>query len=334
MNPAARSQAFGLLAGFMVTQALGSVVRLEIAELVSERPRTPEELAAASGADPDALRRVLRTLASVGFFSVTDGIVRHTELSEYLLDGVPGSIRWHALLFSSVHYRTWSDAHETFRTGEHAFGRMFGGSYFDWLSAHAEDALIFNRAMAAGAAGRLQAVVERDWSGVETVVDVGGGTGAILTAILVAHPHLRGVVFDLPHARDGAEAAIAAAGVEDRCVFVTGSFFEEVPAGADVYLLSHILHDWGDEQATAILRVCRSAAKETSRLVLFEAVLRPGDESDWRKLLDLHMLVLLGGRERNEDEWRDLLAQGGFELLPAEYPQEGSVLEATPAAAA
>lgn len=326
--PPPRMRLLHLVGGFMVTQTIGAVVRLGIPELVTDRPRSVSELAEASGADADALARAIRALASLGVFEQADGVVRHTELSELLRRDAPGSVEGQARLFSGFHYATWGDAFETFRTGEPAFPRVHGKPMFDWFDDHADEAATFNRAMAQRAAGRRSSLLDRDWSGERTVVDVGGGTGATLTALLAANPHLSGTILDLEHAREGAEAAIAAEGLGDRCAFVAGSFFEEVPRGADAYVLSAILHDWSDERAGAILRTCRAATRPEARLLLVEAVIAPGDEPDWMKLLDLHMLVALGGRERTEDDWRALLAANGFRLEPLAVP---GLLEASPA---
>ncbi len=314
MTPPPRTRLLHLIGGFMVTKTIGAVVSLGIPELVTERPRPAAELAEAAGADPDAVYRALRMLASVGVFTDADGIVRHTELSELLLPDAPGSVEGQARLFAGYHYLTWSDALASFSSGEPAFARVYGKSMWEWFEDHPEQAAIFNRAMAQGAVSRRARLLERDWTGARTVVDVGGGTGATLTAVLAAHPHLTGTVFDLGHAREGAERTIADAGLGDRCVFVEGSFFDSVPEGADVYVLSAILHDWDDEQAGAILRCCRSAMGTGSRLALVENVIAPGDDPDWGKLIDLHMLVALGGRERSEGEWRSLLGANGFEL--------------------
>ena len=318
MSRSSREQMLVLLGGFVVTQALATVSRLRIAELVHERPRTAEELATAAGADPDALARVLRALASIGVFAHVDGVVHHTELSELLRSDAQGSVRGHVEVFAGLHYRVWGDADRSLRTGEPAFERVFGMPLFDWLATHPEDSDLFNRSMAAGVAARQAALLARDWSDIETVVDVGGGTGAMLTSLLRAEPHLRGVVFDLPHLRAGAEASIDAAGVGDRCSFEGGSFLDGVPAGADVYVLSQILHDWSDDDAVSILEVCATAVRRDSLLLLVEVVLGPGDAPDWGKFLDLFMLVLLGGRERSEDDWRRLLDRGGFALVAAD----------------
>lgn len=318
MTASARERLLMLLGGFVVSQALATVARLGLAELVHERPRTAEELAEATGTHPDALARVLRALASVGVFAHVDGVVHHTELSELLRQDVAGSVHGHAEMFRTVHYRAFEGADESFRTGESAFEPVFGTGLFDWLATHPDDLDSFNRSMAAGAKARRAGLLACDWTDARTIVDVGGGTGAMLTALLEQERHLQGVVFDLPHLRGEAEATIAAAGLGDRCSFEGGSFFEEVTGGADVYILSQILHDWNDDVAVSILETLADAMRPDSRLLLVEVVLGPGDGADWGKFLDLFMLVLLGGRERTEDEWRAVLGRGGFMLVAAD----------------
>jgi hypothetical protein len=330
MSAEARERALMLLGGFMVTQALGWVTRLGIADLVHERPRPVTELAEATGVDADALRRVLRLLASLGVFALGDGLVRQTELSDLLRPGAAGTVRWQAELFSGIQYQAWAHAHETLGAREAAFARAHGLPFFEWLAEHAHEGEVFNRAMSASTVARRAVLLGQDWSDVTTVVDVGGGVGTLAASLLAEHEHLRGVVFDLPGLQDAAAATIAAAGLGDRCSFVGGSFFEEIPRGADAYVLSHILHDWDDDRATAILRVCREAVADSSRLLLVEAVIRDDGEPDWGTFLDVHMLVVLGGRERTEEDWRALLRAGGFRLRSVASGLGAAVLEATP----
>lgn len=322
-----RSRLFEMLFGFTVTQALGAVVRLGIPDLVTERPRTPHELARAVGADPGALSRLLRTLAGFGVFADVDGLVTHTPMSELLRSDSEGSVAAQCRYLTTVQYRTWGDSFETFRTGAPAFPRVYGQPMFDWLAEHPDESATFDAAMAGGSVRRSAKLASRDWSAVASVVDVGGGTAGTLVRILQAHPHLSGTVVDLPHVRDGALAAIEAAGLTDRCNFVAGDFFEAVPPAGDVYVLSAILHDWDDAAAEEILRTVRAAMGPEARLVLAESVVRAGNEPDEAMILDLHMLVALGGRERSEDQWRALLERTGF--APALV--EPGLVEADPA---
>jgi len=316
------------LFGFMVTQAISVMARLGVPDALAAGPRTADELAADLGADADALGRFLRALASLGIFTETrDGRYANSPLSDLLRSDVEGSARWIAQSFGAEHYRVWSDALHTVLSGEPASPRVLGREYFDWLGDHEAEAQNFNHAMAAASEVRVQPLLERDWDD-ELVVDVGGGTGRLLTTLLARHPRLRGIVVDLPHSEDEARATIAGAGVADRCDFVAGSFFDTVPPGGDVYVLAHILHDWSDERALEILRMCRRAAAPGTRLLLLEGVVPDGPEPHPAKILDLHMLVLLGGRERTEREWRSLLAEGGFELAAVRPDPRQTVIEA------
>lgn len=300
--------------GFMVTQALGAAARAGVADLVAEGTTSIDGLVAATSLPADSLRRLLRALAALEIFDFDGEQVGNTAKSELLRSDVPGSVRWIAQAFSNEHYRVWASAARSFDSGGAVTEDVLGCAYFDWLGDHPDEAAIFNRAMAAGAVLRNRAVAGLAWSD-ELVVDVGGGTGRLLADLLAAHPELRGIVVDLPHAKDAALSTIAAAGLADRCTFASGDFFESVPAGGDVYILSNILHDWDDAPARRILRVCRAAASPGARLLVVDAVLPAGGTGAVvPKLLDLHMLVLLGGRERTEDEWRALLAAGGFAL--------------------
>lgn len=312
--------------GFTVTQSIGAAVRLGLPDLVSERPRPTAELAAAADADPGATRRLLRTLASLGIFAEEEGVIRHTTMSELLCTSAPGSLASQSLVFSGVHYRTWGAGLESFETGEAAFPRVYGTAFFDWLAVHPEEASTFNAAMAAGTAVRGARLLDRDWSRTASVVDVGGGTGATLIRLLTQTPGLVGTVFDLPRVRQEALAAIEAAGLTDRCGFHGGDFFTEVPSGADVYTMSSILHDWDDAAASKILRTLRRAMTPLSRLVLLERVVEPGNQPDQAKLLDLHMLMVLGGKERSEIEWRDLLTSASFDVTHV----EAGLIEAKP----
>jgi hypothetical protein len=316
--PQARARLFMLASGFMVTQAIGAVVRLGIPELVSARQRSTAELADAVGADPLSLHRLLRALASVGVFAERNGVIAHTPMSELLCRGVPGSFAAQSLMFSEIQYRTWGEAFETFRTGEPAFARVYGSPLFEWLADHPVEAAIFTEAMAGGAAVRRTPLLSWDWSGVSTVVDVGGGSGVTLVSILAENPTLTGIVFDLHHVERDATDVIEGAGLGDRCRFVGGNFFDGVPAAADVYVLSAILHDWDDGPASSILRSVHDAMTPTSRVLVADSVIAAGNEQDNAKLVDLLMLVVLGGRERTEDEWRTLLARNGLTVVRAE----------------
>ena len=296
-----------LLRGAMTTKALAVVADLRIADALAEGRRPVIELAEQNGANPDTLHRVLRALASDGVFAEDEpGVFRNTEASELLRrDG------WteFAHLFGSV----FADAANTLdpRMNAETFTHKFGTDFWSWLAANPEERTAFDAAMAAGKERGADRLAQLDWRADETVVDIGGGNGALLRELIQRRPELHGTVFDLP------ETVRDETGLGERIEFVAGSFFDAVPAG-DAYLLSAILHDWSDERAGAILRTIRSAAPPAARLFVLETVITPGNEPHGSKWLDLLMLVLAGGRERTEEEWRRLIEGAGFQVESVE----------------
>jgi O-methyltransferase domain len=322
--------------GYLVSQAIFAVTELDVIEHLDAAAAAAgdgavavPELARRVGADPDALARFLRVLTAEGLFvEQPAGSFALTPLGALLRRDTPGSLRHFVSLMAGEAYQAWSAAVHSLRTGRPAFDVVFGKPLFDWLGEHPDASAAFNSAQAGLVALRLLPLVERDWSDVGTVVDIGGGNGRLLATLLGRHRHLRGVLLDRPDVVAEAELALAGAGVADRCRVVGGDFFATVPAGGDVYLLAQILHDWDDERAVAILRRCAAAMSPTARLLILEQVIPDGSEPHPAKLLDLHMLVLLGGRERSERQWRDLLAAGGFELVGVGSAARSSLLEA------
>jgi hypothetical protein len=297
------------LRGALTTKALAIVVDLGIPQALSDGPRPAAELAREAGVDADALHRVLRALASDGVFAEEEpGVFGHTPASELLLgDAWPEF----AHLFGDVFYRNAADLHEAVRTGATTFPQAFGTDFWSWLKAHPHERAVFDGAMAGGKERSAERLAELDWSDRETVVDVGGGNGALLVELLRRRPGLRGIVFDLPETeRD--ESALG-----PDIEFVEGSFFERLPEG-DAYVLSAIIHDWDDASATEILRTIARSARPGARVLATETVIQPGNEPDGAKWLDLLMLVLAGGRERTEPQWRMLLEDAGLEPVSIE----------------
>jgi hypothetical protein len=300
------------LRGGLMTRAVWLVAEIGVAESLARGPRAVDELAAASGADPDVLYRVLRALASDGIFAeVEPRVFANTEASEALLeDG------WNA--FAQLFGGSWLEAVAGLDlSGEASFPRVHGDEFWSWLAAHPAERALFDTAMEQGWQRRVERLDSAGWRGDETVVDVGGGNGTHLGALLERHPQMRGIVFDLP------ETVRDEATFSERLTFVEGTFFEEVPTG-DVHVLSTILHDWPDEDARRILRTTRASAGE--RLILVEAVVGPGNEQGGTKWLDLLMLVISAGRERTEEQWRELLTASGWE--PVSF--DNGVIEARP----
>ena len=302
--------------GFQVSQAIHVAASLRIADLLSNGPRSVDDLAVATGTTPTALTRLLRALASIGIFAEEGGRFGQTALSNYLRSDVTGSLRaWAMRIGRPDHWRTWGELERSLRSGTSAFRELYGVTAWDWRAAHPEENAIFNAAMTGLSAGMVESIVAAyDFSQIRSIVDVGGGEGALLAAILAANPHMRGIVFDLPHVLTGASDVLQRAGVNDRCELVAGSFFETIPAAADAYILKSIIHDWDDAAALAILRCCRLAIPDTGRLLLVEHALKPVNEPDPARFSDLNMLVMLGGQERDPDEFERLCADAGFQL--------------------
>lgn len=320
------AQLWQLVRGMIATQAVYVTYALGIADELARGPQPAAELADRTGADAAALRRFLRVLASEGVFTEDDGVFRNTPASELLRRRAPGE--WELIsFFGTVWYRMFADALECARTGRPSFPRIFGDDWWRWLARNPQEGELFARAMGGGAADRAEVLAELNWRGDETVVDVGGGNGALLIELLRRRPGLRGVVFDLPEVAGEAEVRVAEAGLADRCEVVAGSVFDGVPEEGDVYLLSAVLHDWGDDEASAILRNVRRAASASSRVVIVDAVLPAGTAPGGDYWMDLLMLVLLGGKERTETEWRALLAGADFRL---ERVRGDRLLEAVP----
>ena len=305
-----------LMRGALAARTLGLVVELGIPEALADGPRPVDELAAGAGADTESLHRLLRALASDGVFAEEEpGVFGHTAASEALRES--GRSGEFARLFGGVWHRT---AGELQADGRPTFERIHGTDYWSWLAAHPAERAIFDQAMVEGKERRTDRLEVVEWRGDETVVDVGGGNGSLLIALLERRPRLQGIVLDLPETVRDEEA------LGERIEFVEGSFFERVPAG-DVFVLGTVLHDWDDESATRILQTIRRSAREGSRLLVIDRVLPPGNEPDGSKWLDILMLALLGGKERTEAQWRELLAAGGFE--PVRFHE--ALIEAVPA---
>jgi hypothetical protein len=291
-----------LLRGAMATKALGVAADLGIAEALAAGPRSVNDLARMSGADPDTLHRILRALASDGVFAEDEpGVFRNTEASELL--GRDGWTEF-AHMFGSFFYDATSTLDPC--TREETFTRKFPADFWSWLEAHPQERAAFDTAMAGGKGRHAARLAALDWHADQTVVDVGGGNGELLRGLIQRRPELRGIVFDLP------ETVREESTFGDRIEFVAGSFFDAVPAGHS-YILSAILHDWNDERSAEILRTIRKNAPAAARLLVIESVVEEGNEPQGSKWLDLLMLVL-GGRERTAAEWQTLLEAAGFEI--------------------
>jgi hypothetical protein len=322
------------IAGWL-PRLLHVAAQLNLADYLAEGPRTAEELAGPTGTHAPSLYRVMRTLASLGLF--TEDAARRfslTPLGEALKTGAPGSVRVAILMITSdMVTRSWDNLLYSVQTGKPGFEKAFGMPIFDWLANHPEEASLYSQTMVGFNRAEPPAVASAyDFSGLETIIDVGGATGNLLAAILGRHPGPRGILLDMPHVVRDASALIQSHGLADRIAIEAGSFFESVPSGGDAYLLSHIIHDWSEGQSMTILGHCRRAMKPGSRLLIVEMVLPAGDAPHPGKMLDIGMLVRTGGQERTEPEYRELLDKAGFRLARV-VPTESavSVVEAFPA---
>lgn len=324
-----------MVTGCWTSQALSVAATLGIADLLQEGPQSCTRLAEATQTHAGALYRVLRALASVGVFAEDEaGCFRLTPLAEPLRTDAPGSLRAFAIMLGAPeHWRAWEGVLHSVRTGQPAFDQVFGIPLFEYFPTHPEAARIFDDAMTSRSSQENTAIIAAyDFAAARTVVDVGGGQGTLLATILQVYPHVRGVLFDLPHVIAPARTRMESTGQTARCECVAGDFFAAVPAGGDCYLLKKVIHDWDDARAQRILTNCRTAIAGTGRLLLMEPLIPPGNEASFNKWLDLLMLVWnAGGRERTEREHQGLLASAGFHLSRIIPTNAGlSILEAVP----
>lgn len=328
MNPTPQQQLNQMLSGYWLTQAVYVAAKLGLADLVKPGPKSADELAKATGTNAAALYRLLRALASLGVFvEQPGGTFALTPVGQCLCDG-PGSQRSLAIMSGEEHYRAFAELLYSVQTGKPAFDKVFGMPVFDFLSKHPPQAKLFDEAMV-GVHGRETAAMldAYDFSAFGVLADVGGGNSSLLSAVLQRYPAMKGMLLDLPGVVERARPNIQAAGLTDRLQATAGNFFEKVPAGADAYLMRHIIHDWDDERAGTILKNIHQTMGPKGKLLVVESVIAPGNEPGFGKLLDLVMLAIPGGKERTEQEYRQLYASAGFRLTRIVPAGEVSVIE-------
>ncbi len=325
-----------LLSGAWATQAVATAARLGIPDLLAQGPREAREAAGELELDAGATYRLMRALASLGVLERrADGRFANTAIGERLRSDVPGTFRDAFIAETdSVHWRSWEKVADAVRTERPRPQEVFGLAAFDYYTQNLAEGEQFGKAMRNISRFAAAAVLEAyDFSGVRTVMDVGGGSGSLALAILEKHPDMKGAIFDLAYIEPQAKHAIQAAGAASRCRFESGDFFQAVPEGADLHMLKFILHDWTDEECVRILRVCRESLEPGGRLLIVEMLVPEEIGPAFVTLMDLNMLVVTGGRERTAKEYEKVLSDAGFEMtrvIPTKSPF--SLIEARPRA--
>ncbi len=306
-----------MITAYWTSQSIYAAAKFGIADLLIDGPKSADELAIATGTKSELLYRLLRALASVGIFAEEDEKrFSLTALAEPLRSDVAGSQRSLALMMGDAQYRAWGNLADTVQTGDNAYEKIFGKPIFDHLAEQPEKARIFDAAMTGIHGRETGAIIDAyDFSGINVIADIGGGNGSKITAILQKHPEMRGILFDLPHVVERARPNIETAGLSDRCQLVDGDFFQSVPSGADAYVMRHIIHDWDDEKSLKILKNCYAVMSPGNKLLLVESVIPPGNDPFMGKFLDLTMMLIPGGKERTEAEYRELYDKAGFDLV-------------------
>lgn len=318
-----------------MTQAIHAAAKLGIADVLSDGPLSADDIAKRVGAHPDALHRLLRLLASRSIFAEqSDGRFTLTPMADALRSDSPTSMRGFALFVGGrEHWEHWSMLTTSVQTGEVSVPKLRGMSFFDYLETNQEFAGVFNQAMTNVSDLAIPPIIAAyDFSDFHTIVDVGGGHGRLLAAILHQAQQARGILFDLPSVTAGALPLLKEQGVADRVTIESGSFFETVPADADAYVLKHIVHDWEESKALQILDVVRRRIGANGRLLLVEIALPKSNSPHVGNLIDMEMLLSVGGRERTAAEYTGLLARAGFKQTRViETASPESIIEAVPA---
>ncbi|MCP4422382.1 MAG: methyltransferase [Chloroflexi bacterium] len=312
-----KSALLQMIIGFWTSQAIYVAAKLGIADLLKDGPKSSDALAKSTETSPRELFRLLRFLASIGIFAeVGNGSFELTPLATYLQAETPGSLRSLVIYYGEETYQPWGSILHSIKTGETAFNHVHKGGVFQYLAQHPESAAVFNQAMTEYTAEESTAVMTAyDFSKFDKIVDVGGGQGSFIAAILKANAKPNGVLFDLPQGIEGARDHLEATDLIDRCEVIGGDFFESIPSGGDAYIFKNIIVNWDDEQTVALLKNCHDAMADNGKLLIIEvSVTLSKNAPSFSKLFDLHMLVMTGGRGRTEEEFQTLFAATGFKL--------------------
>jgi hypothetical protein len=334
MSPLERLQ--NIAGGYVAASAINAIVRLNIADLLAAGEQDVSQLAKQTHTNEDALYRVLRLLSGMEIFSeVRDRVFANNDASNALRTDAEDSQRAMVDFISDpFHFRMYADMVPIIKDGRTAPEHVLNKQCFDLFKDDPDEQRRFDDAMTSMSVRTAPVVVKSyDFSGIETLVDVAGGHAVLLTSILKEYASMKGILFDLPHVVTGAEKRIAELGLSSRCATVGGDFFKSVPTG-DAYIMKHIIHDWDDQRAIAILKNCHAAMSKSGarKLLLVEMILAGRNEMHPSKFLDIEMLMLPGGRERTEAEYAELLKKSGFSLARVVRTQSPHcIIEAVPA---
>lgn len=319
----------------LISESLYAVTVLGIPDLLSHGPRSVEELAERSGAHPQALRRILTSLCEFEVFTVEPGdCFALATLGQHLRRDAELSMRAAAIFFGGVGAASlMGNFLSSVRTGKSATEMLFG-AWMQWVKSSPEHQALFNEMMTEFSAVHLTGLLAAyDFSGISLAIDVGGGHGKVLAEILANCPGMHGILFDLPHAGEGGRRTMQEARIGERCQIISGDFFQAIPAGGDLYILSRVIHDWDNDNSIRILKNVRSGIAENGRVILLETMLCSGSSTIYPYLSDLNMLLRTGGCERTEDEYRSLYSAAGFELtrvIPTCSPTGNTIIEGWP----
>jgi hypothetical protein len=318
--------------GFRITQVLYTAAKFELADHLARKPQTASELAATIRVEPRALYRLLRSLASIGVFAeAAGGRFEMTSAAQLMRRDAPGSLHSTAMLYGDEFlWRAYGHLSKAVESGKSAFDQVYGQPFYQYLGEHPAPAALFHNAMTGFSEQEEKAILAAyDFSSVRKIVDVGGGQGGFVLALLRVHADLQGIIFDGTPPLEGTRQLFDRASVAARAEFVQGDFFASVPGGGDLYILKSIIHNWDDSAAVKILKKCREAMPESSRVLVAERVIPPGNTPSEAKLFDINMLVTLGGQERTEEEYAKLFVAAGLELAQV-FPTQShlSLIEA------
>jgi hypothetical protein len=301
--------------GSWITQGIWVAAELGIADLLAEGSCTAGELAKKTHTHGGTLYRLLRALASVGIFAQDEqGRFSLTPLAGLLRSDVAAFHRSLAIMMGGEFHAAWGELLYSVRTGEPGFQKRFGMPFFQYMTEHPGRHAIYDAAMTGVHGEETEPMLDAyDFAAFRTIVDIGGGNGLVLSAILNRHPAIQGILFDLPAVADRARSTLSGSDVTDRIRIEGGDFFSSVPSGADAYVMRHIIHDWEDSEAIAILRQCQEAMSSDGKILVVETVIQPGNEPSFGKWLDL-MMLLVAGRERTKEEYSRLFAEAGLKV--------------------